>query len=139
VRITGDEVPPCRYPLDSCELVRSCVRVCVCASCAAVVHLLYAAPDTLVRFVTAAPQSIDGVGPGKVAYQVTTAQSYSVETRALRDAVQSVQATADEPLRFCFVVGDELMSSWAVSRPIPVADDIADKVKFYVVNVNPAS
>jgi hypothetical protein len=58
----------------------------------------------------------------------------------LRQAVELVGATPACPLHFCFVVIRDSFASWtAKTVTVNVQADVADRVRFYVVNIFPVT
>ncbi len=98
-------------------------RVCLC---------MYA------HFFTRDEATLDGIGPGKIAYQVSMSGNHGVASVGLRAAIEAVNATVDDPLRFCFVVPHEVFASPWSRRTISLpsdARDVVDRVEFYVINI----
>jgi hypothetical protein len=107
-----------------------CMCLCICA----------VPPNKIVHFFTCDEATLDGIGPAKIAYQVSMSGNHGVASVGLRAAMEAVNATVDDPLRFCFVVPHEVFASpcqWSrrtISFPSD-ARDVVDRVEFYVVSI----
>jgi hypothetical protein len=95
----------------------------------------------MLRFVNPKEPTVDAVGPGKIAYQVTSSPSHSVNVDGLKKVIDLVGATKDDPLRLCYLVPENVFSTWAEKAenakdviPSMNADD-RKKVKVYVVRM----
>ena len=89
-----------------------------------------------VEFLNPSQETIDAVGPGKCAYQMTLASAHSVKEGGLRAAIAHLDATARDPLRLCFVVPRNLFGSWQDNViPIPTSVPL-NTVRAYVIGVD---
>jgi hypothetical protein len=114
-------------------LKRVVVRCCGCDLVGA------AALSVIYRFSKATHPTIDGIGPAKVAYQMTLSSSHSINAKGLQDAAAAVGATKEDPLRLCMVVPKCVMAAWMKKNSAPIDGvaeaDLLDKVKLYVVGL----
>jgi hypothetical protein len=91
-----------------------------------------------VRFYQKNVRTVDAVGPGKIAYQVTLANSHNVNEDGLRAVVDLVGATVGDPLRLCFCVDSNAYDAWAGKPHIVLPGHLADRVLVYVVRIEPS-
>ncbi len=85
--------------------------------------------------------TVDAVGPGKCAYQMTLAADHSVNRAGLQAAVRHLGATTEEPLRLCFVVPAKQLGLWEDKLPVVTlpASVPCSHVRAYVIGVNAKS
>ena len=105
--------------------------------------LLFCGPPvystTFVEFLHPSQPTVDAVGPGKCAYQMTLAYRHSVNREGLEAAVRHLGATAAEPLRLCFVVPAKQLSDWSAKK-VTLPDSVSsDFVRAYVIGINEKS
>ena len=90
----------------------------------------------MLRFVSKNQETVDAIGPGKVAYQLTISASHSFNEDGLQQAIELVGATKDDPLRLFIVVPLNVFSTWLKKKDIiPATSKHSDKVKVYVVRL----
>ena len=90
-----------------------------------------------VEFLNPSQETIDAVGPGKCAYQMTLASTHSVKEGGLLAAIRHLGATPLDPLRLCFVVPTKQFGSWKSKTSIPIPASVPlDTVRAYVVGVD---
>ena len=58
----------------------------------------------VTSFLVGNQRTVDAVGPGKVAYQMTMATTHDVNEAGLEHAAELLGATPQEPLRLCICV-----------------------------------
>jgi hypothetical protein len=96
-------------------------------------------PTTFVEFLHPSQPTVDAVGPGKCAYQMTLADSHSVSSAGLEAAVRHLGATMQEPLRLCIVVPTTRLSAWE-RRVVALPDSVpCALVRVYVIGIDATS
>ena len=109
-----------------CAVLHRNVRVCWVLAAAD-----YATQVT--SFLTRNQRTVDAVGPGKVAYQVTMAGTHDVNEKGLHEVVEVLGASREEPLRLCFLVPQDAYETWQKKKFIVVPEALADRVRAYAV------
>jgi hypothetical protein len=90
----------------------------------------------MVQFLSKTQATVDAIGPGKVAYQMTISGKHTVNDDGLKHAIELVGATSDDPLRLFIVVPSKVFSTWLAKKDVvPVTSAHRDKVKVYVVRM----
>jgi hypothetical protein len=96
-------------------------------------------PTTFLEFMIPSQPTVDAVVPGKCAYQMTLAADHSVNRAGLEAAVHHLGATAEEPLRLCFVVPAKQLGLWE-KKLVTLPDSVpCALVRAYVIGVNAKS
>lgn len=92
-----------------------------------------------VEFLHPSQPTVDAVGPGKCAYQMTLAAKHSVNEAGLEAAVRHLRATVQEPMRLCFVVPSKRLSDWSTKK-VRLPDSVSgDLVRAYVIGIDEKS
>ena len=125
------------------QVVESCVtrrasslapHAHVCSLCWVLAAAEYATHVT--SFLIRSQRTVNAVGPGKVAYQVTMAGTHDVNDTGLQQVVEVLGASPKEPLRLCFLVPGppkDVYQEWQKKRFIVVPEALADRVRVYAV------
>jgi len=122
-----------------CGCVRVSACVCLYVVCACVRECdLTVCEKSYVRFLTKNVPTVDAIGPGKIAYQITLASSHSINEEGLQKAVDVVGATAEEPLRLCVCVDQDAFPVWAKKARVELPGRLAECVRVYVVLIRAA-
>ena len=109
--------------------VQSYTATCVCWVLAAADYA-----TQVTSFLIRNQRTVDAVGPGKVAYQVTMAGTHDVNETGLHEVVEVLGASREEPLRLCFLVPqDATYETWQKKKFIVVPEALADRVRAYAV------
>jgi len=87
----------------------------------------------VTSFLIRNQRTVDAVGPGKVAYQVTMAGTHDVNETGLHEVVEVLGASREEPLRLCFLVPQDAYETWQKKKFIVVPEALADRVRAYAV------
>ena len=90
----------------------------------------------MLQFLSKNEATVDAVGPGKAAYQMTTSDQHDFKDVELEQAIELVGATKDDPLRLFIVGPSKVFSAWLRKKDvIPATSPQRDKVKVYVVRM----
>ena len=93
---------------------------------------------SLVYFTSKTVPSVDAVGPGKIAYQITLAPNHDCKAAGVQAVADAVGATPEDPLRLCICVPGHVFRAW-IRRKTPVpkknkwSTDLASRVPVYIV------
>jgi hypothetical protein len=93
----------------------------------------------MLRFVNPDLETVDAIGPGKVAYHVTISASHGVNVDGLKQAIDLVGATKEDPLRLCFLVPQSVFPAWLGRRDVIPNEHLPEgyrgKARAYVVRM----
>ena len=89
-----------------------------------------------VEFWHPSQPTVDAVGPGKCAYQMTLALDHSVNEAGLEAAVRHLRASVQEPMRLCFVVPAKRLPHWS-GKEITLPNSVLRAlVRAYVIGID---
>ena len=100
--------------------------------------VLWAVHKTALTTVLArSPRTIDALGPGKVAYQMTVSKSHDVtiDGDGLKELLRVVEATVESPLLYCFVVPEDVFGVWEKGVIIVPGGIDPSVARWYVIGI----